>query len=113
MRVRRTGSSRLRMAVAYDHAQTRHARRRRADRRRVRALLRDARLSPEAPYPRGERRLPRRRRGPAGLHLLSFPGKGKGTALRRKRGCVAVEFTDGSGNEEKSPDVRYRWTSTG
>src|SRR6478752_2693509 len=66
MRVRRTGSSRLRMAVAYDHAQTRHARRRRADRRRVRAILRDTRLSPEASHPRGERRLPRRGRRAAG-----------------------------------------------
>ena len=25
------------------------------------------------------------------------------------RGCVPVELTDGSGNEEKTPDVRYEW----
>jgi hypothetical protein len=24
-------------------------------------------------------------------------------------GAVAVECTDGSGNEEKTPDVRYEW----
>jgi GNAT superfamily N-acetyltransferase len=24
-------------------------------------------------------------------------------------GAVAVEFTDGSGNEEREPDVRYEW----
>ena len=29
-----------------------------------------------------------------------------------EHGAVAVEFTDGSGNEEKTPDVRYRWMSS-
>jgi len=24
-------------------------------------------------------------------------------------GATAVEFTDGEGNEEKTPDVRYEW----
>jgi hypothetical protein len=24
-------------------------------------------------------------------------------------GAVAAKFTDGSGNEEKTPDVRYEW----
>ena len=25
------------------------------------------------------------------------------------RGFRAIRFTDGAGNEEKTPDVRYRW----
>src|SRR5262245_58146239 len=29
-----------------------------------------------------------------------------------REGLVAVEFTDGAGNEEKVPDVRYEWKPT-
>jgi|SRR5919109_4050361 GNAT superfamily N-acetyltransferase len=43
---------------------------------------------------------------------FSFWAFQKNEAARRfyeKRGCVAVEFTKGEGNEEKEPDVRYEW----
>jgi hypothetical protein len=30
-----------------------------------------------------------------------------------RHGFMAIEFTDGSGNEEKEPDVLYRWTKGG
>jgi hypothetical protein len=25
------------------------------------------------------------------------------------QGAIAIRFTDGAGNEERTPDVRYRW----
>jgi putative acetyltransferase len=40
-----------------------------------------------------------------------FQANERARRFYEKRGCVPVEFTDGSGNEEKTPDVRYRWTS--
>src|SRR5438105_2961097 len=69
MRVRRTGSSRLRMPVAYGRAQTRHGGGRRGDRRDLRAVLRAARLPTEAPHARRASRVLRPlRAGRRGLH---------------------------------------------
>ena len=31
-------------------------------------------------------------------------------ALYERHGFVAEEFTDGHGNEERTPDIRFRWT---
>jgi GNAT superfamily N-acetyltransferase len=51
------------------------------------------------------------RERPQGFGFWAFQDNVKARHFYEKRGCVAVEFTDGSGNEEKTPDVRYRWTS--
>ena len=46
---------------------------------------------------------------PEGLMLWTFEGNDRARRFYEKRGFVAVEFTDGSRNEERTPDVRYRW----
>lgn len=46
---------------------------------------------------------------PDGLMLWTFQGNHRARAFYEKRGFVAVEFTDGSRNEERTPDVRYQW----
>jgi GNAT superfamily N-acetyltransferase len=53
-----------------------------------------------------------KRARPTGFSFWAFQQNEKARAFYERRGCVAVEFTDGSGNEEKTPDVRYRWTSS-
>jgi ribosomal protein S18 acetylase RimI-like enzyme len=50
---------------------------------------------------------------PDGFSFWVFQANEPARRFYEKRGCVAVELTDGSGNEEKTPDVRYRWTSSG
>jgi GNAT superfamily N-acetyltransferase len=47
---------------------------------------------------------------PAGLGLWAFQRNMRARAFYERRGFVAVEFGDGSGNEEGEPDVRYEWT---
>ena len=47
---------------------------------------------------------------PAGLQLWAFQSNAPARAFYEANGFVAVEFTDGGGNEEQSPDVRYAWT---
>jgi len=46
---------------------------------------------------------------PDGLMLWTFERNHRARAFYEKRGFVAVEFTDGSRNEERTPDVRYHW----
>lgn len=46
---------------------------------------------------------------PAGLQLWAFQSNAPARAFYEANGFVAAEFTDGSGNEEQSPDVRYAW----
>ena len=46
---------------------------------------------------------------PDGLMLWTFEGNHHARSFYEKRGFVAVEFTDGSRNEERTPDVRYQW----
>jgi GNAT superfamily N-acetyltransferase len=46
---------------------------------------------------------------PEGLMLWTFEGNHRARRFYEKRGFVAVEFTDGSRNEERTPDVRYHW----
>lgn len=41
--------------------------------------------------------------------LWTFQQNARARAFYESRGFRAVEFTDGSGNEEKTPDVRYVW----
>jgi GNAT superfamily N-acetyltransferase len=50
-----------------------------------------------------------KRRRPAGLELWTFQVNGPAQRFYARHGFVAVEQTDGSGNEEREPDVRYMW----
>ncbi|MGF6433776.1 GNAT family N-acetyltransferase [Bradyrhizobium elkanii] len=44
------------------------------------------------------------------LQLWTFQRNARARRFYETRGFVAVEETDGSGNEEREPGVRYRWT---
>lgn len=46
---------------------------------------------------------------PAGFSFWVFQANDRARRFYERRGCVAVELTDGEGNEEKEPDVRYEW----
>lgn len=43
------------------------------------------------------------------LELWCFAQNQRGRAFYEYHGFVAIEETDGSGNEEGAPDIRYRW----
>ena len=47
--------------------------------------------------------------GTAALELWCFEANTPGRRFYEARGFRAVRFTDGTHNEEKMPDVRYRW----
>ena len=42
--------------------------------------------------------------------LWTFQQNARARKFYEARGFLAVEFTDGAGNMEKTPDVRYLWT---
>ena len=44
-----------------------------------------------------------------GLHLWTFQRNAPARRFYEKRGFVALEETDGSRNEEREPDILYRW----
>lgn len=46
---------------------------------------------------------------PGGFSFWVFQANDRARRFYEKRGCSAVEFTEGEGNEEKEPDVRYAW----
>jgi GNAT superfamily N-acetyltransferase len=46
---------------------------------------------------------------PESLMLWNFEQNHRARAFYERRGFVAIEFTDGSRNEERTPDVRYQW----
>ncbi|MER5910280.1 GNAT family N-acetyltransferase [Streptomyces sp. NPDC001982] len=48
-------------------------------------------------------------RSPEGLTLWTFQVNKPAHRFYERHGFVAAEFTDGSGNEEREPDVRYVW----
>lgn len=50
-----------------------------------------------------------KRRRPHGLQLWSFESNLPAHRFYEGHGFVAADRTDGSGNEERSPDVRYVW----
>lgn len=50
-----------------------------------------------------------KRRRPHGLSLWTFQVNGPARRFYERHGFVAAESTDGSGNEEREPDVRYVW----
>jgi len=49
-------------------------------------------------------------RRPAGLQLWTFATNVGAQRFYVRHGFTAVEATDGSGTEEKAPDVRFLWT---
>ncbi|MEU6522337.1 GNAT family N-acetyltransferase [Streptomyces sp. NPDC046924] len=48
-------------------------------------------------------------RRPEGLSLWTFQVNEPAHRFYERHGFEAVEWTDGSGNEEREPDVRYVW----
>ncbi|MFE7212928.1 GNAT family N-acetyltransferase [Streptomyces sp. NPDC057611] len=48
-------------------------------------------------------------RRPQGLSLWTFQVNRPAHRFYERHGFVAAEYTDGSGNEEREPDVRYVW----
>ncbi|AZP17018.1 GNAT family N-acetyltransferase [Streptomyces aquilus] len=48
-------------------------------------------------------------RSPQGLQLWTFQVNKPAHRFYERHGFVAVEHTDGRGNEEREPDVRYVW----
>ena len=50
------------------------------------------------------------RRRPHGLQLWTFESNVRAQRFYERHGFVAVERTNGTGNEENEPDVRYRWS---
>lgn len=46
---------------------------------------------------------------PDGLYLWTFESNLGAQRFYERHGFIAVERTDGSGNDEQSPDVRYVW----
>ena len=52
-------------------------------------------------------------RFPAGLQLWTFQGNHRAREFYAKNGFIEVEWTDGSSNEEKTPDVRLIWRTSG
>jgi len=51
-----------------------------------------------------------KRRGAEGLQLWAFQSNDAARRFYERHGFVAEELADGQGNEERCPDVRYRWT---
>jgi GNAT superfamily N-acetyltransferase len=50
-----------------------------------------------------------KRRRPDGFTFWVFQANERARRFYEARGCAAVRFTDGSGNEERTPDVLYEW----
>jgi GNAT superfamily N-acetyltransferase len=48
-------------------------------------------------------------RRPQGLSLWAFQSNHRARRFYERHGFVAAEYTDGHGNEERAPDVRYVW----
>jgi GNAT superfamily N-acetyltransferase len=52
-------------------------------------------------------------RRPAGFTLWTHQPNARARAFYEREGLAAIEFTDGSANEEEVPDVRYEWRPQG
>ena len=50
-----------------------------------------------------------RRERPTGFAFWVFQRNDGARRFYERHGCVLVELTDGSGNEEKEPDALYEW----
>jgi GNAT superfamily N-acetyltransferase len=46
---------------------------------------------------------------PEGFQFWVFQQNERARRFYEAHGAVAAEFTDGAGNEERTPDVRYEW----
>jgi len=46
---------------------------------------------------------------PAGLQLWTFQVNTAAQAFYRHHGFIEVERTDGAGNQEREPDIRFEW----
>jgi GNAT superfamily N-acetyltransferase len=46
---------------------------------------------------------------PEGFELWVFQQNHRARRFYEEHGAVPIEFTDGSGNEERTADVRYEW----
>lgn len=51
--------------------------------------------------------------GPPAIELWCFQANTRARRFYEARGFRAIRFTDGADNEERTPDVRYRWERTG
>jgi ribosomal protein S18 acetylase RimI-like enzyme len=54
-----------------------------------------------------------KRRMPGGFRLWVFQDNVPARTFYEKHGLRVVELTDGSGNEEKTPDALYEWRRAG
>jgi GNAT superfamily N-acetyltransferase len=50
-----------------------------------------------------------KRRQPGGLQLWTFASNVRAQRFYERHGFTVQERTDGSGNEERAPDLRYAW----
>ena len=50
---------------------------------------------------------------PDGFRFWVFQQNEKARRFYEKRGCSVLELTDGSGNEERTPDALYQWLPGG
>jgi GNAT superfamily N-acetyltransferase len=50
-----------------------------------------------------------KQRRPGGLQLWTFESNVRAQRFYKRNGCTVEERTDGSGNEERAPDLRYVW----
>lgn len=50
-----------------------------------------------------------KKRHPDGLQLWTFQVNGPAQRFYERHGFIAVERTDGSGDEQHEPDIRYVW----
>ena len=50
-----------------------------------------------------------KRRRPGGLRLWTFASNVRAQRFYERHGFTVQERTDGSGNEERAPDLRYAW----
>ena len=48
-------------------------------------------------------------RRPTGLDLYCFQDNARARRFYERHGFEAIAFGDGSGNEERQPDIRYAW----
>ena len=51
-------------------------------------------------------------RRPAGLDLYCFAANSRARRFYERSGFEPIAFGDGSGNQERQPDVRYAWRPT-
>ncbi|WP_326493866.1 GNAT family N-acetyltransferase [Rhizobium sp. SL86] len=71
------------------------------------------RLAPAQGQGIGAALLSKAKLGQISLDLWTFQTNGPAQRFYESHGFIAVEETDGQTNEEREPDVRYRWLAPG